>query len=81
MDNNAGYSIFNLSPTNIMKQSLAAHGTVLRNRNITPSSDHRPRNKLYTDWIESKYGKAGMPMLQPDSPGIASHFSSATRSK
>ena len=65
-----------------MKQSLAVHGTVLRNRNITPSSDaRRPTHKLYTEWMESKFGKAGMQLYQPDSPGLFSQLSRTSRSK
>ena len=74
------YTIFNLSPTNFIKQSLAAHGKVLRNRNITPSSGYRHGNKAYAEWIEGRYGKIGRPR-QADSPGMASGFSDTKRSK
>ena len=63
-----------------MKMSLAAHGNVLkRSKKSESSSHHRNTNKLYTDWIESKYKVGITAEAQLLSPGLQSNFSMTSR--
>ena len=73
--------MFNLSPTNFIKQSLAAHGKLIRNRNVTPSSGHRQDNRAYADWVDGRRTGRMQFTKYGDSPGIKSLLSETKRSK